>query len=403
MKSSNSLKKQKERSRVVNLYKKNVLWKMVVFTVVIISVMLLACEEAFLNDEHDDFNDPLQTEHSIINGTAFSPEESGFVLFSGCSGTLLNNEWVLSAAHCFGNSSTGVSARMGSQSRRVKRVVKHPHLDAALVQLDMPMRMDDSTTGYEMELYHGDASAIEGTRVNCYGYGFNTFTSGFGTLRTADLEVAKVGSTGIIRLEPNANGQIPWEGDSGSSCIYNPSGLNPMLIGVQYMCNYTASTSTVNYCAMAPATEIWAWSRGIMENIPLNEIVFRHSGKCVDVEYSSTSNRANVSQYTRNSTTNQRFRFIPVGGDYYMIQALHSTKCLDVEQSITSNGANILQFTCYGTDNQLFQRIKSGSYDLLRAKHSNKCIDVEYSSKSDGANISQYTCYGTTNQQMTIY
>ena len=130
----------------------------------------------------------------------------------------------------------------------------------------------------------------------------------------------------------------------------------------------------------------------------------RHSGKCLDVYRSSTADRANVQQYTCNTTSNQiwyfRLKLYATNVYHYEVRALHSDKCLDVEGPSVADGANVHQFGCRDTSNQRWLLFPSGAvgYYEIRAFHSDKCLDVYRSLTTNGTNVQQYTCRGTNNQ-----
>ncbi|MEZ4622883.1 MAG: RICIN domain-containing protein, partial [Caldilineaceae bacterium] len=62
------------------------------------------------------------------------------------------------------------------------------------------------------------------------------------------------------------------------------------------------------------------------------EIIATHSNKCMDVASYSTSNNAQIQQYSCSGGDNQKFYFTPVAGkaDTYLIRAKHSGKAVDV-------------------------------------------------------------------------
>ncbi|MCU4802644.1 RICIN domain-containing protein, partial [Halobacteria archaeon HArc-gm2] len=79
-----------------------------------------------------------------------------------------------------------------------------------------------------------------------------------------------------------------------------------------------------------------------------------NSGKVLDVANSSTSNGANVQQYSDGGGDNQRFHIHDQGSGQYHIQPVHSDMAVEVESGSTSDGANVQQYDWNGNGNQLW-------------------------------------------------
>jgi hypothetical protein len=134
--------------------------------------------------------------------------------------------------------------------------------------------------------------------------------------------------------------------------------------------------------------------------LPYVNLVARHSGKCADVVNGSSSNNAELVQYSCGTGYNQQFNLRDAGNGYVQLVARHSGMCLDVANAGTGDGAALIQYTCGSGANQQFQfsDAGSGSYRIV-ARHSGKCLDVVNASTANGARIKQYSCNGGTNQQ----
>jgi hypothetical protein len=135
---------------------------------------------------------------------------------------------------------------------------------------------------------------------------------------------------------------------------------------------------------------------------PAEQLVARHSGKCLDVTSNSTADGARTLQYTCGSGLNQRFTVQDLGTGYVRLVARHSGKCLDVNSGSTADGATVIQYTCGGGTNQQWTvQSAGGGYVRFAARHSGKCLDIDAASTADGAAGLQWTCGTTTNQQWT--
>src|SRR5262249_50273287 len=145
---------------------------------------------------------------------------------AGCSGTLLTNDWLITAAHCALDTATPSNnfVTMGSQQSAGVYAVNHPSLDFALIKLATPFTMNGSPYGYRMPIYWCTTASLNGQTLWCRGYGCDSdeseSCSGFGTLREAMLSV-KSGAYDDYNFTvlANAYGQALAPGDSGGGCL----------------------------------------------------------------------------------------------------------------------------------------------------------------------------------------
>jgi chitinase len=87
-----------------------------------------------------------------------------------------------------------------------------------------------------------------------------------------------------------------------------------------------------------------------------HQLVVQNSHLCVDVDDNSTSNNAVIDQWTCKSTgqANQEFQFLPVSGGYGELQNQNSGKDIVVQGASTTQGADVIQYTQNGTTNGLW-------------------------------------------------
>jgi hypothetical protein len=134
-------------------------------------------------------------------------------------------------------------------------------------------------------------------------------------------------------------------------------------------------------------------------------IMARHSGKAVVVEGASTSNSANVVQWSYGgANTNDEWQVSSIGSGYYRVINRLSGKDLTVQSASTSDGANIFQYAYGGAStNDEWAIVDVGSgYFRITNRNSGKSAEVAAGSTTDGANVDQRTYGGATYQQFQL-
>jgi hypothetical protein len=193
-----------------------------------------------------------QVTGEIFNGTQGVSSPYGHVKVGGCSGTLVSNQWALTAKHCWldGNGnfipanwvvvtyehSVSPTQPHGSHSDTVgvELVYHHPTRDATLMRLATPIAIN-GFGGHLNTLFPGLDADLVSKPIHCWGYGNNAYDSqntpvGAGTLRYAALEVNGA-ADGFLQVYPQ-NSQQFFYGDSGTSCFYVSTTGAPHQIGV---------------------------------------------------------------------------------------------------------------------------------------------------------------------------
>ena len=191
-----------------------------------------------------------------------------------CSSTLLSDRWLLTAHHCVTNdgsmngpsvSASSLTATLQNGSSAIGTdLYIHPSSDVALVKLNQSLL---SSTGrpWATPMFLGRSSDLNGPfqTVYCQGWGLNTYTDGWGTLRSAQIQVSQAESDGFTIIP--TNGKIDWEGDSGSSCFVFING-HYNIVGVASTCPNNPSTQTVSSCHLVGADAVRAWVEAYVGN-----------------------------------------------------------------------------------------------------------------------------------------
>jgi hypothetical protein len=219
-----------------------------------------------------------QVQQGLVGGTVVSAdiqEQYGLVTLSvGCSGSLLRNNWVITAAHCIDNpdpanpgqfitipeNSVTLTANWKTvQVRQSARIISFRPNDVAIIRFDNSFTGQYANDGYNRDVYRNSVKSLS---VTAFGRGIYQFAQGSGASATPSQ---RDGQFRLAYFNPDQEsdttfgfpngpgGQTIAGGDSGGpSYVKGPSG--DLLVGVHSSCQ--AKCLPGKSCA---PPSIWNW------------------------------------------------------------------------------------------------------------------------------------------------
>ncbi|MDG4764975.1 trypsin-like serine protease [Solwaraspora sp. WMMD406] len=208
----------------------------------------------------------------VVNGRPATENYSFMVYTSGCTGSLIKANWVVTAKHC----PTPSSVRVGSVNRtsggvvvRVTRAVNHPTIDVKLMQLA-------SSVSYAPAPIPTTSGAV-GTATRIIGWGQTCAPRGCGSAPTIahELDTSIVADSRCLGINGryeictnNTNGNAgACYGDSGGPQVRLASG-RWYLIGATSRAGNNNSTCATGPSIYGDLTSIRSWINTQVGGLP---------------------------------------------------------------------------------------------------------------------------------------
>jgi hypothetical protein len=295
-------------------------------------------------------------------GTATPPSDfSGVVAFVGmyktCSGVLLANDLILTAASCFSeqelHTPISIGYFMGAQdgeinpsdnmSNPVRDITWSRGLDVALVKLTRGLVMGGSRTGFRRSLYPLETSTLPGQTVSCFGYGTTGSPTDFQYVNLlSNRSFVVTGTSGNMVMIDDPHRIALY--DLGGPCLVNVGGTT-VVAGLM-------TEPGKNDAWVRSAAELRGWvarARLSYELTPGNT-----ETKIAGVEGPSPVEGAKIVVAPRTGLTHQRWQIKwagdvdALGQPLYELHVLSTNDCMGVADASLVAGTRVIQWPCGG-------------------------------------------------------
>jgi hypothetical protein len=156
-----------------------------------------------------------------------------------------------------------------------------------------------------------------------------------------------------------------------------------------------AGTFSGSYAVSVPAREaVLLTLTGTDGGQSSGSIVGSQSGRCVDINNSSTTNGTQAQLWDCNGQPNQRWTY--TASKQFMI---YGNKCLDANNRGTTNGTAVVIWDCNGQANQQWTVNANGT---ITGVQSSLCVDASGAATANGTKIILWTCGSGANQRWSL-
>jgi Ricin-type beta-trefoil lectin domain-like len=131
------------------------------------------------------------------------------------------------------------------------------------------------------------------------------------------------------------------------------------------------------------------------------QIVNRNSGLVLDVSGASTTQGAQVFQWSNHNGASQQWKLVTVGNNFQIVNR-NSGLLLGVAGASTSAGANVIQWTANTSLDQQWFLYPDGGRDVIVNRNSGLVLDITGGSTSVGAHAFQWYYHNGLSQQWAL-